>query len=110
MRWSTATDVDFGIPEGFFIGPYAAEGKASMGTYKQPTSALLADVAKTGTVPLIGDEQRQQARHDIAFWGASCVALADSEPHAESLRITVEELLGPGTRMADAWAWRVGDR
>lgn len=108
MRWSTAADVEFRMPEGFFIGPYAAQGKASMGTFKQPTSKLLTDVAKSGTVPPIGDQQRQQARRDVEFWNASCVVLAADAEHVESLRSALEALFGPTTRVADAWVWRVG--
>ncbi|MBM0274754.1 hypothetical protein [Micromonospora tarensis] len=107
MRWATAADAGFGLPEGFFIGPYGRGGTAAMGTFKQPTSALLADVARRGDQPAIGDEQRRQAARDVDFWGASCVALADDAPHADSLRSTLEQLYGPGTRIADAWTWRV---
>ncbi|MET8040012.1 hypothetical protein ABZU25_03985 [Micromonospora sp. NPDC005215] len=107
MRWATAADAAFSLPEGFFIGPYGRGGTAAMGTFKQPTSALLADVARRGDQPAIGDEQRRQAARDADFWGASCVALADDAPHAESLRSTLEQLYGPGTRVADAWIWRV---
>ncbi|MGI5147654.1 hypothetical protein ACQEVC_14960 [Plantactinospora sp. CA-294935] len=107
MRWAAAADASFALPEGFFIGPYAAGGQASMGTYKQPTSQLLTDVSKNGSVPVINQEQRDQARRDIEFWGASCVVLADDAPYVASLRTTLESLLGPGTRVADAWTWRV---
>ncbi|MGW3786941.1 hypothetical protein ACWD5Z_20315 [Micromonospora chokoriensis] len=107
MRWATAADAAFGLPEGFFIGPYGRGGSAAMGTFKQPTSALLADVARRGDQPAIGDEQRRQAARDAEFWGASCVALADDAPHADSLRATLEQLYGPATRIADAWIWRV---
>ncbi|WP_346536484.1 hypothetical protein [Micromonospora sp. DPT] len=107
MRWAAAADGAFGIPEGFFIGPYGRDGTAAMGTYKQPTSALLADVARRGDEPVIGDEQRRQARADADFWGADCVAVTDDAPHAESLRRTLAQLYGPGTRIADAWTWRV---
>ncbi|HEX7746230.1 MAG TPA: hypothetical protein VF462_13315 [Micromonosporaceae bacterium] len=107
MRWATASNAGFGLPEGFFIGPYAAEGNASMGTFKQPTSTLLAEVAKTGTVPEIGADQRQQARRDLEFWNASCVVLAADEPNANSLLTAVEALIGPAERVADVWTWRV---
>ncbi|MEV4118255.1 hypothetical protein [Micromonospora sp. NPDC049645] len=107
MRWATAADAAFGLPEGFFIGPYGRGGTAAMGTFKQPTSALLADVARRGDQPAIGDEQRRQAARDADFWGASCVALTDDAPHAESLRATLEQLYGPATRIADAWTWRI---
>ncbi|MFB6393924.1 hypothetical protein [Polymorphospora lycopeni] len=107
QRWAAAADAEFALPEGFFIGPYAADGRASMGTYKQATSALLAEVARTGAVPAIDDEDRQRASADIDFWGASCVALADGTPHVDSLRSTLEQLFGPPTRSADAWTWKV---
>ncbi|MCO1598751.1 hypothetical protein M8C17_26740 [Micromonospora sp. RHAY321] len=107
MRWAAAANAGFGLPEGFFIGPYGRGGTAAMGTFKQPTSALLADVARRGDQPAIGDEQRRQAARDADFWGASCVALADDAPHADSLRATLEQLYGPATRIADAWIWRV---
>ncbi|MEU5562293.1 hypothetical protein [Micromonospora musae] len=106
MRWAAA-DPAFGLPEGFFIGPYGRRGTAAFGTYPRPTSRLLAEVAKRGDRPVIGPEQRQQAARDVDFWNASCVALTDGTPHAESLRIVLEQLYGPATRIADAWTWRV---
>ncbi|MBQ1061198.1 hypothetical protein KBX43_10710 [Micromonospora sp. C41] len=107
MRWATATGVGFAMPEGFFIGPYGRGGSATMGTWQRPTSALLADVARRGVAPAVGDRQRRQAARDVEFWRASCVAVTDDAPHADMLRRTLEQLFGrPGTRLADAWTWR----
>ncbi|WFE38482.1 hypothetical protein [Micromonospora sp. WMMD998] len=106
MRWATAAGVEFGMPEGFFIGPYGRGGSATMGTWQRPTSALLTDVARQGVPRAVGDRQRRQAARDVAAWGASCVALTDDAPHAPLLRRTLEALFGPGTRVADAWTWR----
>ncbi|WFE24971.1 hypothetical protein O7623_16205 [Solwaraspora sp. WMMD791] len=108
MAWATAANVAFGMPEGFFIGPYAPGGEASMGTFKQPTSKIWAEVARTGEVPEITDDERARARRDLARWGADCVVVADGTVHADPLRRTTEELIGPGERIADAWVWRVG--
>jgi hypothetical protein len=107
MRWAAAADAEFGLPEGFFIGPYGSRGRASMGTYKRDISVLLAGVARDGGRPGIGELQRRVAREDLAFWGASCVVLADDAPHREDLQATLEALFGPGTRIADAWTWKV---
>lgn len=106
MRWAAAANADFGVPEGFFIAPYGSHGKASMGTYKQPTSLLLADVGRGG-IRTVSELDRQQAQQDIDFWGASCVVLADGTPYRDSLRNTLESLFGPSTRVADAWIWKV---
>jgi hypothetical protein len=106
MRWPAETGAAFAIPEGFFIAPYAAGGNASIGTYKQPTSAMLELVAQTGEVPEITDQLRAQAGYDLSFWRADCVALAHG-PNEAALRSTVEGLLGPGTVIADTWTWKV---
>jgi hypothetical protein len=108
MRWSAAADAGFAIPEGFFIAPYGANGGASMGTYSQPTSVLIKQAATEGVVPGIGDFQRAQARADFAFWKAECVVLADGTVNEATLRTTMEQLLGPGKRIADVTTWKVG--
>lgn len=107
MRWAATVDAGFAMPEGFFIGPYGDDHGASMGTYKQPTSKLLADVAKTGVVPQIGPEQRQEAHRDVNFWNASCFVLADDARNRDGLQVAMEALYGPGTRVADVWTWKV---
>ncbi len=106
MRWAAAANGGFGMPEGFFLGAYGADGRTSVGTYKQPTSAMLEVVARTGTVPEITDETRAQARRDLSFWRADCVALAHG-PNEVPLRTTLESLFGPGTAIADTWTWSV---
>ena len=107
MRWGAAANAEFGIPEGLFIGPYGRDGNASMGRYPLPTSALLADVAKTGTMPRIDAARRRQAHLDLAAWDASCVVLDPAAPHTEVLHETLQALFGPGRRIADVWAWAV---
>lgn len=106
MRWAAAANAEFRLPEGFFIAPYAAGGQASLGTYKQPTSALLSEVAASGAVPAVTDANREQAIRDVAFWDASCIVLARSEQNAEALRLTLEALYGPAASVADVWTWR----
>jgi hypothetical protein len=108
MRWAADANTQFGLPEGFFIAPYGANGQASMGTYQQPTSQLLADVATGKGVPGIGQQERAQAAADVRFWQASCVALADGEPRGADLHAALDALFGPGERVADAWIWPVG--
>jgi hypothetical protein len=106
MRWAAAANTAFAIPEGQFLGPYAANGRTSVGTYGRPTSALLTEVARTGHIPPITDEMRAQARRDLEFWRADCVALA-SVTYAAALHSTLEQLLGPGTPIAGTWTWKI---
>lgn len=78
-----------------------------MGVYPRPTSALLAEVASTGTVPELTDQHRQQAAADLTYWDAGCVALDPQQRHHAPLRAVLTELLGPGERIADVWAWPI---
>jgi hypothetical protein len=106
MRWPAAANQAFGIPQGYFQGPYGENGSASMGVLPQPSSSLLADVDASGEVPPITDDTRQQMREDLAFWKADCVALAHGD-HEQALKDALEQLLGPGTRIDDVLTWKV---
>ncbi|MGH3655443.1 MAG: hypothetical protein ACRDUA_02185, partial [Micromonosporaceae bacterium] len=106
MGWAAAARNEFALPEGFFIGPYAPGGNASIGTYPQPTAMLLERVAVTGAVPTVGARERDQARADLRFWRAECVVVAVGTDHANRLRLTLDRLLErPGKRVADVWMW-----
>jgi hypothetical protein len=109
MRWAAAADDAFALPEGFFIGPYAAEGKASVGTFSQSTSQLFNEVEKTATVPEITAKQEADTSNDIRFWRASCFVLAyRDQNNAAQLRATVDALLGrPGEVIDDVVVWKV---
>jgi hypothetical protein len=107
MRWAAAADARFALPQGFFIGPYAAGGRASVGTAPRPTSKLLAGVARSGEVPEIGPAHRTRAARDLAYWQAGCVVLDPDQRYEQPLRRTLERLLGPGERIAGSWVWRV---
>ena len=105
MRWAAAAHARFGLPEGFFIGPYAPGGRASVGTAARPTSALLAEVAATGRVPEVTPAHRAQAARDLRFWRAECVVLDPDHRHRGGLRRTLEGLIGPGELIAGSWVW-----
>jgi hypothetical protein len=107
MRWAAAANAEFALPEGFFIGPYGRDGTAAVGAPRRPTARLLAGVAATGEVPPINQRERRQAERDLAFWGADCVVLGPGQPYEEELHSVLDDLLGPGEHVADAWVWRV---
>jgi hypothetical protein len=108
MRWAAAAGARFAVPEGFFIGPYADHGRASLGIYSRPTSGLLNKVEETGAVPEVGATERDQARKDVAYWHASCLVLADrDQANRGPLAATMTALFGIGTHVDDVTVWRV---
>ncbi|MBV1849628.1 hypothetical protein KUA19_05740 [Catellatospora sp. NEAU-YM18] len=104
MRNATAAQTAFALPEGFFIGPHGKNGHATMGIGKLPTSWVLSEVIRTGIVPKINDDHRLDARKDLTRWDAACVVLTPHPRYAE-LKLTLEQLLGPGTPVADVIVW-----
>lgn len=108
MRWPAAANAEFAIPEGFFIGPYAAGGRASVGIYSRPTSQVLTKVESTGAIPSITAAEQVAAWQDARYWHASCFVLANrGQANAGPLRQTMDALFGPGQEVADVTVWRV---
>jgi hypothetical protein len=107
MRYAAINMAAFGMPEGFFIGPYGIRQRASIGTFKRPTSELLYKVSKTGKLPPITENERATATYDIYRWSADCIVLTET-PHRAELQQALEQLLGrPGTPVADALVWKI---
>ena len=106
MRWPTYANGAFGVPEGFFLGPYGKDGTTSMGTWSRSTAALWRKVWETGEMPQIDDEQRQRTREDLEFWKADCVVVPNYGRQTELVKVTTE-LLGPGEAIGDVWVWRI---
>jgi len=103
-RWQTAAGAQFALPEGYVLVPWANR-QGGYGTFPRATSQLLGKVAGGETVP-VGDRQRADAESDLRYWDADAVVLPDAAPHRAMLRHTLDELLGPGTRVEDVWVWR----
>lgn len=110
MRWQSAAGYRFRMPGGYFLGP-AADGHAYVGgSADPPTAALLSDVARTGQLPSISQDQRDQARRDLTAWGADRVVLGP-DPSAPVLRQTMSSLLGQEPTMVGGvavWSVRSG--
>ncbi len=86
MRYAAVNMAAFGMPEGFFIGPYGIRQRASIGTFKRPTSELLDQVSKTGRLPPITANERATATDDISRWHADCIVLTEPPTAPNSSR------------------------
>jgi hypothetical protein len=107
MRWAAAANDEFAVPQGWFIGPYAADGRASIGIFPRPTAQLLDLAQRTNTAPVITAKDRDAAASDADYWGASCFVVADDQARAPVLKSTLDQLFGRGEHVVDVWTWRV---
>jgi hypothetical protein len=49
---------------------------------------------------------RVHAQEDLRYWRAAVLVLAH-QPHENQLRQVLNDLIGPGTQVADVWIWDV---
>ncbi|KUJ65685.1 glycosyl transferase [Streptomyces albus subsp. albus] len=107
LRWQTAAGFGFALPGGYFNGPYGPDRVGIYGPVPRPTATLLSEVARTGSVPDIGPEQRRAAWADLRFWRAGAVVLP-SRPGDQALRVTLERLLAERPRWTGGvWVWQL---
>ncbi len=109
MRWAAATNLDFKIPGGYFLAPRNANtgDPGRFGGRPSGMGQLLEEVASTGRTPRLDDRQRRRSLDDLRHWRAAILVLPVDQHHAEPLRQTVEQLVGPGRRELDVWVWDV---
>lgn len=109
MRWAAATNLDFKIPGGYFLAPRNGNtGDAGrFGGRPSGVGQMLEEVATTGRTPKLDDRQRRRFTDELRHWRAAILVLPVRQQHAEPLRRTVEELVGPGRQELDVWVWDV---
>jgi hypothetical protein len=113
QRWQTAAHFGFAIPAGFFLGPGGPGGRSRIGPDPRPTYDLLTAVALDGLDREVNDDNRAQARKDLAYWHAKVIVMSDPgaggrwADHAWTLRKVATELFGPPQRVDDVWLWQV---
>ncbi|MBA3488451.1 MAG: hypothetical protein H0T78_02730 [Longispora sp.] len=56
---------------------------------------------------VLSEADRATVREDLRYWHASVLVLDTRTNHAEALRATVNELVGPGKTVADVYLWDV---
>lgn len=109
MRWAASTNLDFKIPGGYFLAPRNGNtgDPGRFGGRPSGVGQLLEEVASTGRTPKLDDRQRRRSLDELRYWRAAILVLPVDQHHAEPLRRTVEQLVGPGRRELDVWVWDV---
>jgi hypothetical protein len=109
MEWSVAANIEFRVVGGYFLAPLPGSNdrRAAFGPLQLPTVTLFQTVADNGQPPEITQQDRDQARADIAYWQATTLVLPVNHPNAEPMRQLIDNLVGPGQLVDDVWLWDV---
>ncbi len=113
LDWQLATDLDFRIAGGYFLGPWDADrnGGPDHGWFNakpRPTSDLLDTLSDSGELPQITDADRANAVADLRYWQAQAIVLDPaSVQYPVQLKAAVDLLVGPGTYVDGVWVWPV---
>lgn len=109
MRWAASTDLDFKIPGGYFLAPRNGNtgDPGRFGGRPNGVGELLDQVAKSGRTITLNDRQRRRSLDDLRHWNAAILVLPVRQHNVESLRRTVDQIVGPGRQLDDVWLWDV---
>jgi len=103
-RWQVAVDFDIVLPGGYFLYP-GDDGTGHWGAAARPTETLLLQVQQ-GVPVAITEQDRANARTDLAHWQADAVVLPVTEVRAPQLAEALTDLLGQRpTRIDDVLYW-----
>jgi hypothetical protein len=106
MHWGDVANQGYRVVGGYFLGPEWT-GKGLYGPQYRATADLLSNVAYSGQVPQIGDEQRAHLAEDARYWNLAIIVLAPTAPHAQALYAALNDLAGPGIAVQDVWIWKL---
>ncbi len=110
LRWSAQTRTAMPIARGYFLGPDTRPGKGRVALFTappRPTSSFFATIRRTGEVPPITTQTRQEAVEDLRYWRAGVVILGPHE-RADALRQGMTALTGiEPTFTGGVWLWDV---
>ncbi|WP_425455450.1 glycosyl transferase [Amycolatopsis palatopharyngis] len=109
LHWQVRSGLEFPLAEGYFVGPGRNPERGTYGAISRDTSDLLADVADSGELPEIGEQERAEALRDLRYWRADVIVLAQLR-HRDQLRTSIDLLLErPGRLVDGVWFWDVRD-
>ncbi len=114
--WQRAAGLDFDIAGGYFLGPWPADehGPDGHGWYDQkarPTDLFLAQVQKTGPLPVVTTADQANAREDLRYWHAQALVMdPGTAPQPALLKLLVDKLFGvTGQSVDGVVVWEVRD-
>lgn len=106
MRWGAESGLDFAIPRGYFLGPGETSNSLPLyGAVPTWTSIVLDQVAITGQLRPRQPGDDALLLTDLRTWRAAVLVLSPSQRHADALRATIEQFLGPAKLVDDVWLW-----
>ncbi|HEU0239633.1 MAG TPA: hypothetical protein VFR11_10200 [Micromonosporaceae bacterium] len=107
ISWSTATNDEMRIANGYFVGPAApGSAKPSLSPEPRPSFDIINSIRRTHTVPTITPTERAAIIADLRYCRAALVVVTPG-PNMPLYRAAATKLFGPATYLQGAWIWDV---
>lgn len=108
LRWQADADFGFPLVGGYFVGPAGEDQASHYGAEARPTEIMLTLARMFDAPPVVTETMREQIRADLRYWQADVLVLPPSAGRVDTLRRTMDELLGfPGQEVGGVWLWDV---
>jgi hypothetical protein len=101
-----AADMNFRMPEGYFMGPIGPDNVATNEPPPGPVTSVLLDVMHSGKAVTLTPAQQAEMLAQLRTWKADAIVVYRTEALPQ-LRETLDPLLGTGRQVEDVWLWDV---
>ncbi|MEU7874098.1 glycosyl transferase [Dactylosporangium sp. NPDC049140] len=106
LTWQMAADMNFRMPEGYFMGPIGPDNVATNEPPPGPVTSVLLDVTHSGKAVTLTPAQQAEMLAQLRTWKADAIVVYRTEALPQ-LRETLDPLLGTGRQVEDVWLWDV---
>jgi hypothetical protein len=106
LHWQMAADMNFRLPEGYFMGPLPPSMVATNTAPAGPTTSLIDRVRQTGEAVQVNAQERAAVIDELRRWQADVIVVHEDKALPQ-LRQTLDPLFGAAQPVDDVWLWDV---
>ncbi len=104
LSWQMAANMNFRLPEGYFMGPAPQSMFATNSPPAGATTSLINSVRQTGQTQQVDLQQKAAVIDELRRWRADAIVVYQDDALPQ-LRQTLDPLFGAAQHVDDVWLW-----
>ncbi|NUR73843.1 MAG: glycosyl transferase [Hamadaea sp.] len=105
LHWQIAANMDFRLPEGYFVGPKDPSKVATNQPAPGPVNSVLLEVTRHRRSVQLTPAQRAEILGQLRTWQADAIVVYRCGDVLPQLQATFDPVLGPGHQVSDVFHW-----